>query len=153
MTIHPFQVAQAHDSGRSFDDLNSVILRAFRRFSDSILLQSATGETYTGSQLEAEVARYVAALTELGVGPGNRVALLAANSVEVLFVQNAVGFLGAAFVPLHPMGSPSDFANILQDADVETVVVSEQRRSEIQQAVEISASSARVLTLGGAAGR
>lgn len=149
MTTHPLQVARAHDSGRSFDDLNLVTLNAFRRYGDSVLLQTATGDTYTGSQLEAEVARYAAALTELGVDLGSRIALLAANSVEVLFVQNAVSFLGAAFVPLHPMGSPGDFANILQDADVETVIVSEQRRSEIQQAIEMSASRARVLTLGG----
>lgn len=149
MTTDPIHVARAHSSGRSFDDVNRVALNAYRRFADSVLLESVTSTTYTGEQLEAQVARYIAALSELGVGLGSRVALLAANSVEVLFVQQAVSFLGAAFVPLHPLGTPGDFAHILSDAGIQVVVIEYQRRSEIGRAIEISGSRAQVLTLGG----
>lgn len=149
MTSNPLDVARAHDSGRTFDDLNTVTLNAYRSFSDSVLLQSAAGRTYTGSQLEVEVARYVTALSGLGVDLGSKVALLAANSVEVLFVQQAVSFLGATYVPLHPLGSPADFAHIFNDVGVQVVVVAHERRPEIERAIEMSESPVRLLTLGG----
>lgn len=152
MTAAPtaLEVARAHASGRTFEHLNDLLVNALRTYRDTTLLHSAEGRPFTGGEIEAEVARYQAALEHLGVGLGVRVALLAGNCVEVLFVQQAIGLLGGVFTPLHPLGSPSDFAYMLADAGVDIVIVDKAREQEIAKAVELSGSAARVLTLGGA---
>ncbi len=144
------EVARAHASGRSFEHLNDVLVNALRAHRDTMLLHTAEGQSFMGGEIEAEVARYQVALERLGVGLGVRVALLAGNSAEVLFVQQAIGLLGGVFTPLHPLGSPSDFSYMLADAKVNLVIVDKAREKEIAKAVEFSGSAARVLTFGGA---
>ena len=149
MSAGALEVARAHDSGRSFDQMNDLLVNALRKHADKILLQRWDGARYTGLEIEGEVARYVAALHKLGVGLGVPVALLAGNGVEVLFLQHAIGVLGGIFTPLHPLGSPSDFGYMLQDAGVDIVIVSKAREQEILRAVEISGRAPRIFTLGG----
>jgi fatty-acyl-CoA synthase len=144
------EVARAHVSGRSFEHLNDMLVKALRTYRDTVLLRTLDGQHFTGGGIEVEVARYQAALENLGVGLGVRVALLAGNGVEVLFVQQAIGLLGGIFTPLHPLGAPSDFAYMLADAKVDVVIVDKAREKEIVQAVELSRCAARVLTFGGA---
>ena len=108
---------RAHASGRSHEPSIDVLVKAIRTHRDTVLLHTAERQHFTGGEIEGEVARYKAALEKLGVGLGVRVALLAGNSVEVLFVQQAIGLLGGVFTPLHPLGSPSDFAYLLADAE------------------------------------
>jgi fatty-acyl-CoA synthase len=148
--VSALEVARAHASGRSFEHLNALLVNALRTHCDTVLLHTAEGQSFTGGEIEAEVARYQIVLEELGVGLGVRVALLAGNSAEVLFVQHALGLLGGVFVPLHPMGSPSDFAYMLADAMVDVVIVDKTRENEIVEAVDLSGCAARVLTFGGA---
>ena len=143
------EVARAHSSGRSFEHVNDLLLRSLRTYHDRVLLHAADGATFTGAAIEEQVARYVAALEKLGVGLGSPVALLAGNSVEVLFVQHAVSILGGIFTPLHPLGSPGDFAYMLRDAAVDIVVVTQTREPEIVEAAELSGRKPRILTLGG----
>src|SRR5262245_60609998 len=112
------EVARAHSSGRRLEHLNNMLVNALRAHRDKLLLHTFGGDSFTGAEIEAEVARYVAALEKLGVGLGVRVALLAGNSVEVLFVRQAIGLLGGVFTPLHPLGSPSDFSYMLNDAEI-----------------------------------
>jgi fatty-acyl-CoA synthase len=149
MSSEPADAARAHASGRSFEHLNDLLVQALRTYADVELLHTWAGASFTGAQIESEVARRASALERLGVGLGTHVALLAGNSPEVLFAQQAIGVLGGVFVPLHPMGTPSDFAHILEDAEVEFVLVDLDRTEEIAQAVTLSRSAARVLTLGG----
>lgn len=144
------EVARAHSTGRPFEHLNDMLVKALRTHCDRVLLRTSDGASFTGAEIEGHVARYVAALEKHGVGLGVRVALLAGNSVEVLFVQHAVGLLGGVFTPLHPLGSPSDFAFMLADAQIDLVIVDKAREEEITEAVRLSGGAARVLTLGGA---
>lgn len=150
MSSSAVEVARAHASGRSFEHLNDMLVNALRTYRDTVLLHTSERRRFTGGEIEGEVARYQAALEKLGVGLGIRVALLAGNSVEVLFVQQAIGLLGGIFTPLHPLGSPSDFAYMLADAKIDFVIVDKAREQEIVKAVELSGCAARVLTLGGA---
>ncbi len=150
MISSALEVARAHSSGRTFEHLNDMLVNALKTYRDTVLLHTAEGQQFTGGQIEVKVARYQATLEGLGVGLGVRVALLAGNSVEVLFVQHAIGLLGGVFTPLHPMGSPSDFAYMLADAKVDIVIVDTAREKEIAKAIELSGSAARVFTFGGA---
>lgn len=144
------EVARAHTSGRLFEHLNDMLVKALRTYSDRVLLQTAEGANFTGEAIEGQIAHYVSVLERLGVGLAVRVALLAGNSVEVLFIQHAISVLGGVFTPLHPLGSPSDFGFMLADAEIDFVIVDQAREGEIVQAVQMSGRSPRVLTLGGA---
>ncbi len=148
--VRALEVAHAHSSGRSFTHLNDLLVQALRAHREAVLLYSAEGRPFTGGEIEAEVACYQATLEQLGVGLGVRVALLAGNGVEVLFIQQAIGLLGGVFTPLHPLGSPTDFAYMLADSGVAIVIVDKARELEITKAVELSGGVARILTLGGA---
>src|SRR3546814_1922889 len=72
------------------------------------------GGSFTGAEIETAVARYIAVLDRHGVALGATVGLLAGNSVEVLFAQQAIGVIGGVFTPFHPLGAPADFAYILK---------------------------------------
>ena len=139
----------AHSLGRTFEPLNKVLLDSLRAHSDVALLYTAEGEAFTGGGIEREIARYAAALARGGTELGTRLAILSGNRVEVLFVQHAVGVLGGIYITLHPLGTPFDFAHVLTDSNVELVVVDKVREKDILQAIDLSGSKARVLTLGG----
>lgn len=134
---------------RRFEHLNDLLVRALRTHSGERLVVESDGTSWTGAQLEVAIARCAAVLDGLGLRSGDRVALLSGNRIEVLFVQQAVAALGGVFVPLHPLGSPADFAHILDDAAATHVVVDGTRIDEITEAVEIAGSSAQVLRIGG----
>ena len=134
---------------RRFEHLNDLLVRALRTHSDKTLVVESDGTSWTGEQLEVAMARCAAVLDGLDLRTGDRVARLSGNRIEVLFVQQAVAALGGVFVPLHPLGSPADFAHILDDAAATHVVVDGARIDEIVEAVRIADSSARVLTIGG----
>lgn len=142
-------VAYAHKSGRTFEHLNDLLIKALRTYHDRVLLQSWDGRSFTGAEIEGEIARYVTALEKQGVRFGQTVGLLSGNCVEVLFAQHAIGIIGGVFTPFHPMGAPFDFAHILNDADIKIVIVDPSREADIFQAAKLSGRDPLILTLGG----
>lgn len=58
-------------------------------------------ERFTYAELDERVTRLARALRELGVGKGDRVALLSPNHPAYLEALFAAGVLGAIFVPLN----------------------------------------------------
>jgi len=62
---------------------------------DKVALVSSLG-TQTYSQLWSRVCRLSSALTALGVGPGDRIALLMQNSGRYIEVYQAAALMGAA---------------------------------------------------------
>lgn len=75
----------------------------------------------------ADVARMVdamrAALSSLGIGRGDRVAIIANNRVEWAVASYATYGLGAAFVPMYENQSEKDWAFILKDCGAKGVFV------------------------------
>src|SRR6266403_1797386 len=67
---------------------------------NKVALVSSLG-TQTYSQLWSRVCRLCSALTDLGVRPGDRIALLMQNSSRYIEVYQATALLGAAVVPLN----------------------------------------------------
>lgn len=127
----------AHRLGRTFEPLNQVLVDALRKHSDVPLLHTADDVSFTGAEVESEIARYAAALARQQVELGTRVAILSGNRVEVLFVQHAIGVLGGVYITLHPLGTPFDFAHVLKDSIVDVVVVDKAREKGIVQAIEL----------------
>jgi acyl-CoA synthetase (AMP-forming)/AMP-acid ligase II len=75
------------------------------------------GATLDWAGFAARVNRVAGMLASLGVQKGDKVATVAANSVELLEVYWAVPALGAVLVPLSPLLLPTGLASLLGDSD------------------------------------
>lgn len=77
------------------------------------LVDAATGRRWSFGEVHGEVECWVSWLTELGVGRGDRVAVLSRNRPEVVFLILACGRLGALVSPLNWRLSPAELGPIL----------------------------------------
>ena len=68
------------------------------------------------ADLAREEVRLRAALARLGVGPGDRVAVISKNRPEWVVVMAATHALGAVVVPMYEVQHPEDWRHILRDA-------------------------------------
>lgn len=76
----------------------------------------SSGRRWSYAALDMAVERSVAALSgSYGIAPGQRVAAIARNSVELLILQQATMRLGAIFAPLNWRLSPAELERILAD--------------------------------------
>jgi len=80
------------------------------------------GERVTYAALDGRARQLAAGLRTLGVRPGDRVAVLMLNCVEVLEVLLACTHLGAIFVPINFRLSQDEIAFILDDATPELLI-------------------------------
>ncbi len=76
--------------------------------------------------LDADIQRAVAVLQGEGVSGGDRVALLARNSVHQIILQQALMRLGAIFVPLNWRLSQQELGHLLQDCTPTILYTDEQ---------------------------
>ncbi len=80
-------------------------------------VELATGRAWTYAEFDAEIARCVTVLRAKGVVRGDRVAVLARNSVWQLVLQQASMRLGAIYVPLNWRLAPGEIAALLDDCE------------------------------------
>lgn len=71
------------------------------------------------------VAQTAAGLIELGVSPGDRVALLASNSPNWHIADVAILMCGAVSVPIYPTSSSSQVAYVIEDSDAKVCFASD----------------------------
>jgi long-chain acyl-CoA synthetase len=77
----------------------------------------------SGDQLE-RARRLSGALRELGVAPGDRVVVFAANCPEVAIAYNAIWRAGAVVTPAIFLLPPPELRHIVEDADARAVIAS-----------------------------
>jgi acetyl-CoA synthetase len=77
------------------------------------------------SELATEVARAANGLRELGIGPGDAVAIYLPMIPEAVVACYAVAALGAVLVPLFSGFAPSAIASRLADAEAKAVIVAD----------------------------
>jgi len=71
-----------------------------------------------------EVARFANGLRAHGIGPGDRVALIAENRPEWLIADLGIMAVGAITVPSYTTYTPNDHLHLLSDSGAKAVVVS-----------------------------
>lgn len=83
----------------------------------------AAGQTWTAGDLLDGVQRAAGVLARGGVAPGKRVALVGPPSAEWVITFHAVGWLGAAVVPLAPKGTVEELEAGLEAARPDQVLL------------------------------
>lgn len=71
----------------------------------------------TYGDLDSRVNRLANALSDRGVGPGDRVAYLGFNAITFAETMFAVARLGAVFLPVNTRLAPAELAYVLADSD------------------------------------
>jgi long-chain acyl-CoA synthetase len=87
--------------------------------------------SWTYGQLHDRVELATSALQSLGVGPGDRVALVAGTTPTFVEVAAAVLRGGATLVPLLPGLAPDELRYVLDDARTTVAVVGPERAAEV----------------------
>ncbi len=83
-------------------------------------------QTISYAQLAATVERVAAGLAKLGVGRGERVALLLPNCPQFVYAYIAAARLGAMAVPMNPILAPEEVAYIVEDSASKVLVAVER---------------------------
>ena len=81
------------------------------------------GKTLTYAQLLAETEKFSAALTQLGVKQGDRVALILPNCPQYVIAYYATVRIGAVIVGNNPLYTARELSHQLNDCGAEVVVV------------------------------
>lgn len=110
--------------------VDALLTRAARRTPGALAVADHTTELTYG-QLDAHTDRVARSLVEQGVRPGDRVVIWAEKSVTTVVVMQAVLRLGAAYVPVDPLGPAGRAARIIGDAGAALVVTTADRATEL----------------------
>ena len=74
-------------------------------------------EKRSSSEVRNDMVRAAVALSSLGVGPGDRVAVVGFNSTRYLILDVAIGLIGAVSVPLYYTSPLEEIKEILDDCE------------------------------------
>jgi fatty-acyl-CoA synthase len=109
------------------DDVPLTPLNFLRRtadvFPDRVGLVEESGDSVTYRELHAHAARLADALRGSGVGSGDRVAVLAPNSLQLLAAHYGVPGAGAVLVALNTRLGPDEYAYMLRHSKARVLVV------------------------------
>lgn len=83
---------------------------------------SFAGRTWTYQSLDSDVGAWVKVLEERGIGPGDRVALLATNHAASVCLFWALGRLGAVLAPLNARLTRAELAPLVEDVEPRLVL-------------------------------
>ena len=96
-------------------------------------------------EFDAYVNRWANALASLGVGRGDRVATVLANSLELLATYWSCAKLGAVAVPLSPLLTAAGLASLVADATPRVVVASSDQLAMLEAVRATARAAAWVL--------
>ncbi|MDD2684718.1 MAG: long-chain fatty acid--CoA ligase [Gallionella sp.] len=77
---------------------------------------------FTWGEMSGHVARWQSALAELGLQPGDRVAIMLRNCPQWMMFDQAAMSLGLVVVPLYTVDRPDNIAYIINDAGVKVLL-------------------------------
>ncbi len=106
----------------------------------------ADGTTWSYGDLERETGRIAGLLRDLGVAPGDRVAVQVEKSPQALFAYLACLKAGAVYLPLNTAYKGGEIAYFLGDAEPTVFVCDPARQGELQPVAD-KAGVRHVLTL------
>lgn len=109
----------------TFSNLNELLKESVRKFGDRTALGTHTPSGFawtTYQDLSRLVARARGGLARLGVGHGDRVAIVSDNRLEWAVMAFASYSLGAAYVPMYQAQLSSEWKFILEDSGAKVAI-------------------------------
>ena len=100
--------------------LNSLLARHARYIPDQVAVVFE-GEEITWSEMNLRVNRLINALHGIGLGKGDKLAMILANSAVVLELYHAAAKGGFVVVPLSPLLRGAGLSNLINDSDAQAV--------------------------------
>jgi fatty-acyl-CoA synthase len=109
------------------------------------------GLAWSYAALRARVERLAGALRGMGIGAGDRVALLAPNTAEAFACYTGVPLAGATLVPLNTRLAPADLAFILRHSG-SRLLLADASLMDVARAVLAEVPDLRLVGMGTAQG-
>jgi malonyl-CoA/methylmalonyl-CoA synthetase len=106
--------------------LASLLLGTSREDPSRPFLRTQAGDTWTYGDLERISGRMAHALRRLGVTPGDRVAVQAAKSADLIALHIACARAGAVYLPLNPAYTDHEVAALVADAEPSVLIRRDQ---------------------------
>ena len=122
-----------------YDHLGHVMPRGAAKFGDRVALVFRD-EEFTYGRLDQLSARLANALSDLGVGMGDRVTLYSQNRWEWIVGYYAVLRLGGVVNPINVMLTPDEVVYVTQDCGAKVLLTSVDKGTPI---IEIGRASCR----------
>lgn len=104
--------------------------------------------TVSYTQIWQEVRGFGATLQDLGLRPGDRVAVYLDKRLETVTALFGASAGGGVFVPVNPLLRPKQVGYILRDCDVRVLVTSPERLAALRSELEESKSVEHVVLAG-----
>ncbi|HET9177089.1 MAG TPA: long-chain fatty acid--CoA ligase [Terriglobia bacterium] len=126
---------------KSFRTINELFLQAMEKHHKPDAFLTKTEGCYRGTSsrdVQLKVAALAVVFDEMGVGAGDRVALLSENRLEWALTDYAVLGLGAVTVPLYSTLLKDDVEFILRDSGSKCIVVS--TREQLKKVLAVRAA-------------
>lgn len=89
----------------------------------------------TTGEFEREVAHVAKGLIALGLGPGDRIAIMAPTRYEWAITDLAAWYAGAVVVPVYESSSAEQITNIVTDAEIRLAVTGDPSSAELVRQV------------------
>jgi long-chain acyl-CoA synthetase len=101
--------------------ISGGLARSAKRFGDKVAL-NYMGKRITYAELDALVNRFARALTAIGVGEGDKVAMILPNIPQVIIANMATFRIGAVVVMNNPLYTERELAYQLNDSDSKVAI-------------------------------
>jgi malonyl-CoA/methylmalonyl-CoA synthetase len=113
-------------------DLARCVEAAARTRPKQLFLKTPEGRECSYGALAEQAARFAATLEQVGIAPGDRVAVQVEKSVEAVLLYVACLTMGAVFVPINTANTPHEVEHFLRDSRPRLAVIDPGRRSTIE---------------------
>jgi malonyl-CoA/methylmalonyl-CoA synthetase len=113
-------------------DLARCVEAAARSHPDQPFLETPEGRRLSYGALAEQSARFAATLAQLGVAPGDRVAVQVEKSVEAVLLYVACLSTGAVFVPINTANTLNEVEHFLRDSRPRLAVIDPARRAQVE---------------------
>jgi len=101
------------------------------RESDTVFLRLADGDTLTYREFLGIAAKFAGYLTDLGLSPGDRVAVQIAKSPQALAVYAACAQAGLVFLPLNTAYTAAEVSYFIENSGARIVLCDVSKKNEM----------------------
>jgi acyl-CoA synthetase (AMP-forming)/AMP-acid ligase II len=130
----PGELLVPQPTREEFPDFVSIPIRIARHAREFPQARAVVceGKTLTWAQFDKRINKVARKLAGMGVGKGDKIAILASNSVE--YLETFMGGLraGACVVPLSTMAAADALEKMLDDCDAKVLFLSDQYRALVE---------------------